>query len=126
MCSTRDDALKWMSAKSGDNPERLLISSITEYFSCGSEIYALRYNKRQKTYEVLTKTLKQGRYLTFYDNGIRTAVKSGTGSSDSKTTDITCKWITVYRIQFNRLVNKLMTYGVPQEFAKDYAQEAFF
>ena len=83
ICSTKDDALKWMSAKSGDNPERLPISSITEYFSCGSEIYALRYNKRQKTYEVLTKTLKQGRYLTFYENSIRTAIKSGTGSNDS-------------------------------------------
>ena len=125
ICSTRDDALKWISAKSGDVPERLPISSITEYFSCGGEIYALRYNKRQKTYEVLTKTLKQGRYLTFYDNSTRTAIKSGTGGNDSKTTDITCKWITAYRIYFNRLVEKLMTYGVPQEFVKDYAQDAF-
>ena len=121
-CSRKEDALMWLSLTNEVQAEALPTLSATEFYKCGNNVYSIRYNKKQKTYEVKKRKLLQGKYLTFYKNSIGTAIKIKGGEISSA---ISLKWLHIYQKHFDILDKRLMANGLLYEEAKDYAQEAF-
>ena len=120
--SKKEEALKWISDMIGAKAEILPTYSATEFYSCGDKIYSLRYNKKQKTYEVKERKLMQGKYLTFYHGSTGTAISVNNKDCDFK---VCVKWLHIYQGSFESLVKRLMKNGVFYEEAQDYAQDAF-
>lgn len=105
--------------------EALETLSATEFYKCGNNVYSIRYNKKQKTYEVKKRKLLQGRYLTFYKSSICTAITIKGGESGEISSAISLKYLHIYQKHFDILVKRLMANGLLYEEAKDYAQQAF-
>ena len=122
ICSTKEDALKYMSLTSGVQAEIIPTFSAIEFYRCGKLIFSLRYNKKQKTYEVKKRKLSQSRYLRLYKNGTQTAIKLENISSDF---NVSKRWIHIYEKEFDSIVSRLMKNGLSYEDAKDYTQDAY-
>ena len=122
-CSRKEDALMWLSLTNQVQAEALPTFSATEFYKCGNNVYSIRYNKKEKTYEVKKRKLYQGRYLTFERSGICTAIKIIKDKEISSA--ISLKWLHIYQKHFDIIVKELMVNGLLYEEAKDYAQEAF-
>lgn len=118
----KEDALAWMKSQENDIPLPISTDTYTEYYRCGMGYYSIRFNKRIKTYSVLKKKLKDGKYLGHYNGKTRTTTKL---IHTSSTIDISDKWLKVYKEYFPVIVTRLISMGVYAEEAKDYAQEGF-
>lgn len=116
------NALKWIQDQEGHDPVFIQTETYTEYYCCGNALYSIRHNRRIDTYSVLKKTLKDGKYLSHYNGRTRTTTRL---SATAKKIEIGEKWLKVYEEYFAVIVKRLMSLGINEDDAKDYAQEAY-
>lgn len=120
--SSESELSEWMSRKG--NPEELPAYGILRYYKIDDLFYSVRYYKKRKIYEVRIKKLKSNRYLTYNDGGSHSAITIASCRNEKlfKKANYRTKW---YVLFFNDVVRYLVSKGVDEQSAKDYAQDAF-